>query len=87
MFTVVCYNTNGSSSCWEIDIDFKYIKYDIFEVNVNFPTGGTTIGIVAHYCEHHNMSYISQSTNKRPWNHALTDRNRTNVWILIIGIK
>ena len=37
-----------------------FIKYDIFEVNVNLPPRGTTIGIVAQYCGHNNMSYISQ---------------------------
>ena len=28
MFTVLCYNANGSDSWWEIDIDFKYIIFD-----------------------------------------------------------
>ena len=36
--------------------DHPFIKYDIFEVNVNFPPRVTPIGIVKKYCEHHNMS-------------------------------
>ena len=67
--------------------DHPFIKDDIFEVGVNFPPRGNPIGIVAQYCEHHNMSYISQSKNNIPWNHAFTDRNSTNVWILGISIK
>ena len=31
-----------------------FIKYDIFEVTVNFPSRG-------QYCENHNMPYIYQS--------------------------
>ena len=33
------------------------------------------------------MSYISQSTDNIPWNHAFPERNRNNVFILRIGIK
>ena len=40
--------------------DHLFIKYDIFEGNVNFPPRGTPSSIVTQYCEHHNMSYISQ---------------------------
>ena len=40
--------------------DHPCIKDDIFEFNVNLPPRGTTIGIVKQYCEHKNMSYISQ---------------------------
>ena len=73
--------TNTSTlTTLEIDIsDYPFIKYDIFEVNVNLPLRGITIGIASKYCEHHNMSYISLSTNNSPWNHELPDRNRTNV--------
>ena len=67
--------------------DHPFIKDDIFEVRVNFPPRGTHIVIVAQYCEHNNMSYISQSENNIPWNHAFLDINRANVWILIIGRK
>ena len=67
--------------------DHPFIKYYIFEGNVNFPPRGTPICIVTQYCEHHNMSYISQSENNSPWNHACPAINRTNVWILIIGRK
>ena len=42
-------------------LDHPFIKDDIFEVNVNFPPRGTPVGITTQYCEHHNMSYISQS--------------------------
>ena len=68
-------------------LDHPFIKYYIFEVNVNFPPKGTPIGIVTQYCKHHNISYISQSENSSPWNHECPDRNRTNVWILSIGRK
>ena len=72
----------------KIDLSYHPLnKDDIFEVDVNFPPRGTPIGIVTQYCEHHNMSYISQSTNNSPWNDKFPDRNRTNVWILSIGIK
>ena len=54
-----------------------FIKDDIFKV----------IGIFAQYCDHHNISYISQSTNNIPWNHYFPARNRINVCILIIEIK
>ena len=64
-----------------------FIKDDIFEANVNLPPRGTPIGIVSQYCEHHNISYITPSTNKRPWNHALTSRHLTNAWIIIIVLK
>ena len=37
-----------------------FIKYDIFESNVNFTPRGTPIFIITKYCEHHNMSYIYQ---------------------------
>ena len=67
--------------------DYPFIKYDIFEVNVNFPPIVTHIGIVLQYCKHHNMSYIFKSTKNIPWNQALPARNRTNVWIFRIGRK
>ena len=35
--------------------DHPFIKDNKFEVNVNLPPRGTPIGIVAQYCEHHNM--------------------------------
>ena len=72
----------------KIDLqDHPIIKYDIFEVNATFPPRGTKIGIVDQYCEHHNMSYISHSTNNRPWNHDFIAINRTNLWMIIIGRK
>ena len=64
-----------------------FIKDDIFEGNVDFTPRGTPIGIITQYCAHHNMSYISQSENNRPCNHAFPARNRTDVWILRIGRK
>ena len=67
--------------------DHPLIKYDIFEVNVNFPPRVTPIGIVAQYYEHHIMSYISQSTKNIPYNHAFPDRNMNNFCILSIGRK
>ena len=79
---------NSSLKILKPDISYHpFIKDDIFEVNVNFPPRGTPIGIVLQYSEHHNMSYTSQSANNIPWNHAFLDINRTNFWILIIGIK
>ena len=41
-------------------LDHLFIKYDIFVDNVNLPPRGTPIGIVTQFCEHQNMSYISQ---------------------------
>ena len=81
--------TNTSTlTTLKIDLsDHPFIKYDIFEVNVNLPPRGTPIGIVTQYCEHQNIVYISQSTNNRPWNNAFPARNRTNVRILSIGRK
>ena len=67
--------------------DHPLIKYDIFEVNVNFPPRGTPIGILEQYCEHHNMSYISQSANNISRNHSFPAINRTNVWMISIGRK
>ena len=72
----------------KIDLsDHPFIKYDIFEGIVDFSPRGTPIGINTKYCEHHNMSYISQSENNFPWNHAFPTRNRTTFWILSIGRK
>ena len=67
--------------------DHPFIKDYIFEDTINFQPRGTPIGITTHYCEHHNMLYISRSENNSPWNHAFPDINRENVWILIIGRK
>ena len=48
----------------KIDLsDHPFIKDDIFEVTVNFPPRGNTVGVVTQYYKHHNMSYISQSEN------------------------
>ena len=75
-------------SILKIDLsDHPLIKYAIFAVNVNLPPRGTPIVIAAQYYEHHSILYISQSTNNSPWNYAFPDRNRTNVYILIIGRK
>ena len=72
----------------KIDLsDHPFIKDAIFEGNVNFPPSGTPIGINTQYFEHYNMSYISQSENNISRNHVFPARNRTIVWILIIGIK
>ena len=46
--------------------DHPFIKDGIFEVDVNFPQRVTPVSIVRQYCEHNNMSYISQSTNNIP---------------------
>ena len=68
----------------KIDLSYHpFIKDDIFEVNVNLPPRG----IVAQYCENHNMSYIYQSQNNIPWNCYFTARNGTNFWILSIYRK
>ena len=40
-------------------LENPFIKYDIFEGNVNFTPKGTPISIITQYCEHHNISYIS----------------------------
>ena len=56
--------TNYTSlTTFKIDLsDHPFIKYDGFEVNINFTPRVTPIVIVTQYCEHHNMSYISHST-------------------------
>ena len=75
-------------STLKIDIfNHPLIKYNIFEVTVNFLPRGTPIVTISQYCEHQNISYISQSTKKSPWKHAFTAQNRTNVCTLIIGRK
>ena len=72
----------------KIDIfDHPFIKYDIFEATLNFPPKGNPVDIVTQYYDNHNLSYIYQSNNNRPWNKTFPARNRTNVWILIIVIK
>ena len=51
---------NSTLTTLKIDLsDHPFIKYYIFEVNVNLPPRGTPIGIVAQYYENHNKSYIS----------------------------
>ena len=67
--------------------DHPFIKDNIFEGNFNFTPRGTPIGIITKYCEHHNISCISQSENNSPWNNAFPARNRTNVWTLSIVRK
>ena len=49
--------------------DHPFIKDDIVEVSLYLTPRGTPIGIVVQFCEHHNVSYISQSINNNPWNH------------------
>ena len=72
----------------KIDLSYHpFIKYVIFGGDVNFPPRGTIVVIITQYCEHHNISYISQSENNSQWNHAFPARNSTNVCILGIGIK
>ena len=82
------FTTTSTLTTLKIDLsDHSFIKDDIFEVIVNFPSRGPPIGITTQYCEHHNMSYISKSENNSPWDHAFPARNRENIWILIIGRK
>ena len=72
----------------KIDLsDHPFIKYYIVEVTVTFTSRGTPIGIITQYCEHHSMSYVSQSTNNIPRHHYFPAKNITNVCILSIGIK
>ena len=72
----------------KIDIsDHPFIKDDIFEVTVDFTPRGTPFGLVARYCEYHNMSYISQSTNNILCNLDLPLINMTGVCILSIVRK
>ena len=79
---------NSNLPTLKIDLsNHPFVKYYTFEVNVNFSPGGTPIGILMQYFEHHNMSYILLSTNNSPWNNAFPNRNVCNVWILIIGSK
>ena len=47
---------NSALTTLKIDLsDHPFIKYDIFEVNINLQPRVTPIGIVAQYYEHHNM--------------------------------
>ena len=55
--------------------------------SVTFPPRVTRFGIVFQFYEHHNIPYVSQSTNNSLCNHAFTVINITNVWVLIIGRK
>ena len=64
--------------------DYPYIKYDTFEVTVTVPSRGNPIGIVDKYCEHHNTQYIYQLKNNGPLKLYFPERNKTNVWVLII---
>ena len=73
-----------------VKIDLYYhplIKDDIFEATVAFPKRGTPICIITYYCEHYKTTYIYQSNNNIPWNIAFPSRQRTNNWIISIGIK
>ena len=63
------------------------IKYDIYEVTLTFTPRGNTITIVSQYFEHHKMFYVSHLKKNIPWNRNISERDRTNVWILIIGRK
>ena len=67
--------------------DHPFIKDNIFEFDVNLAPIGTPIDIATQYCEHHNMSYISQLKKNSPRNHFFPSRNTTNFWILGIGRK
>ena len=64
-----------------------FIKYDIFEVNINFPPRGTPIGIISNKCEHHKITYIPQWTKNISWDHAFLEGNINDVCILSIGRK
>ena len=62
-------NVTDTSSLPTIKMDISYqpfIKDDIFEATVYFPPRGTPIVIINCYCEHHNMTNISQSNNNIP---------------------
>ena len=67
--------------------DHPFIKDNIFEFDLNLTPIGTPIDIATQYCEHHNMSYISQLKKNSPRNHFFPSRNMTNFWILGIGRK
>ena len=72
----------------QIDLsNHPFIKYDIFEIDVNFPPRCNLIGIVTQYCKHHKISYLFHSTNKIPRNHAFPAINKANFWILVICRK
>ena len=57
-----------------LKIDLYYqplIIEDVFEAAINFPPQSTPVGIVSQYCEHHNMSHISQFIKKLPWDRVM----------------
>ena len=83
-------NVTDISSLPTIKIDIyahSFIKYDILETIVIFPSRGTPISIINCHFVHHNMTYIYQANNNIPWNIALPARQRTNVWIISIVRK
>ena len=67
--------------------DHPFIKYDIFEDTVTFPARFNPINIITYYCEHHNMTYISQSNNNSQQNRAFPEIQRTNAYIISVWIK
>ena len=64
--------------------DHLFVKYDIFEATVKFPPRGAPILIITYYCEHHNMTYISQSNNNITFKISFPARQKINVWIIIV---
>ena len=56
----------------------SFIKYDIFEETVNFPPRDTPIIMIDHYCNNHNMSYVSRLIDNRPCKISPPARNITN---------
>ena len=64
-----------------------FIKDDIFEATVTFPPRGTPIYTITYYYYHHIITYIYQSKNNNTWKRSFTTIQRTNICVLIIGIK
>ena len=64
-----------------------FVKDYMFEATVHYLPRGTHTGIVAQYCEHHNMFYIYLLTSTSPWNCDLAAINSNDSCIIITGRK
>ena len=67
--------------------DHPFIKYDIYESTVTLTSRGNPNVIIKYYCDHNNMTYVTQSNNNNPLDIDLPARKRANAWILCIVRK
>ena len=58
--------------------DHPFIKYDIFDGNINFSLRGTPIGIITQYCEHQKFhTYLNQRTTAHGILHLQLETGQT----------